>query len=100
MLRRENGAKLVEAVRSMTNREEGNIKCWLKNSLYYHLMKAAEILQGEALMVKGDAGKSKVEEMDHFMKLLRHNQKRSLVMQNIASTKRDRVAPSTGAHSL
>ena len=75
MFKRENWAKLVEAVRSMTNREEeGNLKYGLKNSLYYHLLKAAEIQQGEALMVKGDAGKNKVEDMEHFMKLLRHNQ--------------------------
>ena len=74
MFKWENWHKLVEAVRSMTNREEGNIKYGLKNSLYYLLMKAADILQGEVLMVKGDAGKSKVEEMEHFMKLLRHNQ--------------------------
>ena len=46
MFKRENWAKLVEAVRSMTNREEGNIKYGLKNALYYLLMKAADILQG------------------------------------------------------
>ena len=46
MFKKENWAKLVEAVRSMTNREEGNIKYGLKNALYYLLMKAADILQG------------------------------------------------------
>ena len=63
----------------------GNIKNGLKNSLYYFLLKAADILQGEALMLKRDAGRGKVEELEHFMKLLCHNH--NLVMQSIASRK-------------
>ena len=38
MFKRENWARLVEAVQSMTTREEGNMKYGMKNSLYYLLL--------------------------------------------------------------
>ena len=79
MFDRENWGILQEAVTTMTTKEkpksdESHLKYGLKNTLYYLLMKAADILQGEALTVKGDAGKKDVEEMGHFITLLKHHQ--------------------------
>ena len=58
MFRRENWSTLIEVkvIQSMTTRKEGNIKNELKTSMFYLLLKAADILQGEALMLKRNLG--------------------------------------------
>ena len=74
MFERDNWVMLEEAIRALTMRDDDHVKYGLKNTIYYLLMKSAEILQGEALTVKGDAGEHRVAEMQHFMRLLKHQQ--------------------------
>ena len=74
MFERTNWPILEEAIRSLTVKEDAKVKYGLKNSVYYLLLKSAEILEGEALTVKGEAGKRRVDEMQHFIKLLKHHQ--------------------------
>ncbi len=57
MFERTNCHILEEAIRSLTVKEDAKVKYGLKNSVYYLLLKSAEILEGEALTVKGEAGK-------------------------------------------
>ena len=82
MFDRENWNVLQEAIETITTRELSDapsdisrVKYGLKNVLYYLLMRSAEILRGEALMIKGDAGKEQVNELGHFMTVLKHNKK-------------------------
>ena len=65
---------LEEAIRCLTIKEDNKVKYGLKNTVYYLLMKSAEILEGKELTVKGEAGKRRVEEVQHFIKLLKHHQ--------------------------
>jgi hypothetical protein len=68
MFKREHWKALQEAIISITSKETGSsgsqIKYGLKNTIYYLLVKAVEILQGDAL---ADQGKEKqVEELRNF----------------------------------
>jgi len=79
MFNREKWSILEEAVICLTTSAtpqspDAHLKYGLKNTLYYLLMKSADILQGDALTVKGDQGKKEVEELQHFVTILKHHQ--------------------------
>ena len=74
MFYRENWPTLRDSVVEMTSKDGSEVKYGLKNTMYYLLMKSALIIQGEALTVRSPEGKSRVDEMEHFMKLLRLHQ--------------------------
>ena len=76
MFSRENWKALQEAITNVTRRDaassETQIKYGLKNTLYYLIVKAADILEGEALAQKGK--EEYVQEIRNFSVLLKHHQ--------------------------
>jgi hypothetical protein len=81
MFKRENWLVLRDAIVTLTTRDttdcstlESNVKYGLKNAFYYILLKSADIIQGNALTTPGSKGISTVEEIKHFVLLLKHNQ--------------------------
>jgi len=79
MFSREKWSILEEAVICLTTTAtpqspDAHLKYGLKNTLYYLMMKSADILQGEALTVKGGEGKTEVDELQHFVTILKHHQ--------------------------
>lgn len=73
MFNREWWHHLRDAIEELTTEDE-KVKYGLKNSIYYLLMRSADILQGEALTNKDENGKVQVEEMANFKILLKHHQ--------------------------
>lgn len=70
----DNWQHLREAIVKMTVKDDSQVKYGLKNSLYYTLLKASEIMEGEALAQSGKGGKQLVEGQKDFQKLLKHHQ--------------------------
>ena len=80
MFNRERWSILEEAVICLTTTPtyqspDAQLKYGLKNKLYYLLMKSADILQSDALTVKGGQGKKEVEVLQHFVTILKLHQK-------------------------
>ena len=69
---------LTDAIDAVTTKADaGNgisVKYGLKNSYYYLLMKASSILEGEALTKRGPEAERTALEMQHFKKILKHNE--------------------------
>ena len=78
MFQRQNFDYLKEAIIEMTTKEETpdgvNVKYGLKSTIYYLLVRAAKVLEGEALTRRGSEAEEEAKEMVQFAKIMKHHE--------------------------